>query len=244
MIGMTDWIDAGFDEPVRGGTTTRAGGVSVGPYARLNLGTQVGDRPAHVEENRRRLGRGLPGPIHWLKQVHGSAVVRLDRWYAGVEADAAWTDQPRTVAAVLTADCLPILLADPDAGVVAIAHAGWRSLALGVIESLVAALPVAPARLHAWIGPGISMPAYEVGPGLRDVFTGLDADHARYFQAGENDRFQADLKGLAGSILARTGVERVRDARLCTHAQPKQFFSHRRDRVTGRMASLIWVEGH
>lgn len=233
-----DWSLSG----VQALSTTRQGGVSIGAWASLNLGAACGDEPSAVAENRGRLEALLPAPPRWLKQVHGTRAVRLEQWRIGIEADAAWTDQPGEVVAILTADCLPVLLADRRARVVAAAHAGWRGLCNGVLPRLIDALPVAPADLLAWIGPAIGPAAFEVGPEVRAAFLAEDPGCAPHFLPGRDDRWRADLKATAARQLRGLGVGVVRDCRLCTHADPERFFSYRRDRICGRMASLIWLE--
>lgn len=231
-----DWQLAG----VTAFTTTRNGGVSGGDWASLNLGAACGDRDTDVAENRRRLQQLLPGPPHWLKQVHGSQIVHTDDWHPGCEADAAWTDRPGRVLAILTADCLPVLLADRQQRVVAAAHAGWRGLCAGVLPGLIARLPVPARDLQAWIGPGIAQAAFEVGPEVRAAFVDGEPGLAACFQRGAGDRWLADLKAIAAFQLADCGVRAVSDCGLCTYADPERFFSFRRDRVCGRMVSLIW----
>lgn len=232
-----DWPVA---DRVRAFTTTRSGGVSEGPWATFNLGSGSGDVPADVEENRRRLRAELPAESHWLKQVHGTDIVHLDDWRAGHAADAAWTDRPRQVAVILTADCLPVLLADEAGSVVAAVHAGWRGLAGGILESVVGTLPVAASSLHAWIGPSICQSCYQVGDDVRDAMLAGNADAAGAFRP-DGDRWRADLKSLAAARLARYRVH-VHDAGRCTHCEPDAFFSYRRDGTTGRIGSLIWLE--
>lgn len=227
---------------VRAASTTRLGGVSLAPYESLNLGDHVGDAPEPVAENRRRLVdlAGLPSPPVWLRQVHGTRVLRLrPDSVAGQEADACWTDQPGVVCAVLTADCLPVLLADDTGRCVAAAHAGWRGLVGGVLEATVAALPVAPATLSAWLGPAIGPAAFQVGDEVRAAFVAVDPQDAAHFRA-DGSRWRADLFGLARARLHRLGVHRVQGGDACTWSDPRRFHSHRRDGVGGRMASLIW----
>lgn len=222
-------------------STTRAGGVSGGPWASLNLGASCGDDPAAVAENRRRLQAVLPASPHWLKQVHGTRVIHLDDWHPDIEADAAWTDRPHQVLAIQTADCLPVLLADREGGLVAAAHAGWRGLAGGVLSALVAGLPLPARRLEAWLGPAIGQAAFEVGPEVRAEFVAADAAFAHAFRPGRADRWQADLKSIAAAQLRAAGVLAVQDCGLCTHADPERFFSYRRDAVCGRMGSFAWL---
>ena len=233
---------------VRAACTTRRGGVSRGAWAGLNLGRSGGDDGAAVSENRRRVAAALrlPGEPCWIRQVHGVHVAcmpqdaRQDE--AGLEADASCTTVPGVVCAVQAADCLPVLFCDEDATVVAAAHAGWRGLADGVLERTVAALPVAPARLLAWLGPAIGPEAFEVGEEVRAAFLAGDAAAAPAFRPGERPgKHYADLWALARRRLQRAGVVRVSGGGLSTHADPARFYSYRRDGVTGRMAALIWL---
>lgn len=227
---------------VRAACTTRHGGVSAAPYASFNLALHVGDHAALVQENRQRLHAALELPAEpaWLNQVHGTEVVRVDAGHALACADAAWTDQPGAVLAILTADCLPVLLADDEGRCLAAAHAGWRGLAAGVIEATVQALPVNPRELSAWLGPGIGPSAFEVGDEVREVFVSLDATSSAAFQASAHGRWRCDLYAIARQRLARVGVTRVHGGTLCTASSPEQFFSFRRDGVCGRMATLLW----
>ena len=226
---------------VRAASTTRAGGVSRGAWHSLNLGTACGDDPAAVAENRRRLAVLLPGAPHWLKQVHGTRVIHLKQWQDGIEADAVWTDRPGQVLAIQSADCLPVLLADRQSRLVAAAHAGWRGLCDGILPRLVSSLPVAAEDLWAWIGPAISQVAFEVGPEVRAAFLAADSELAPQFVPGQDDRWMADLKAIAAVQLKNSGVGSIGDCGLCTHADLERFFSYRRDRVCGRMVSLIWL---
>lgn len=185
---------------------------------------------------------GLPSEPCWLEQVHGAGVVRPDIGEQGLVADAAVTDRPGVVLAVRTADCLPVLFADRAGSGVGAAHAGWRGLAAGVLEATVAALGVAPESLVAWFGPAIGQPAFEVGPEVRAAFVDGDPATAACFAAGRGDRWHADLTALARHRLAAVGVTSVFGGVGCTYSEPERFFSYRRDRETGRMAALIWME--
>lgn len=229
-------IGADLPAAVRGFSTTRAGGCSVAAFESLNLGSNCGDRAAAVAENRRRLAEDLPGPPHWLRQVHGARVIHLDDWVPGVEADAAWTDRPGQVAAVLTADCLPVLLAEASGCCVAAVHAGWRGLAQGILAAVVDALPARPERLHAWIGPRIGPSHYPVGSELVEAF----ADFQFAFQPLAAGQWLADLPAIAMTQLGRAGLVSVRDSGLCTYGD-RRFFSVRRERNTGRLGSLVWI---
>lgn len=244
---------------VRAFVTTRDGGVSRGAFGKegglpggLNLGDHVGDDPAAVAANRARLQALLPAPVCWLQQVHGRVVHHADRLRpetgsAPPVADAAVTTVPGTVIAVMSADCLPILLAEARGRGIAVAHAGWRGLAAGVVEATVDALRArvgAGAALHAWFGPAIGPTAFEVGEEVRQAFVGSDVHAAAAFSPGRAPgRWQADLYRLArGRLLAR-GVTEVGGGGLCTVGDPARFYSHRRDRRSGRFASLLWLAG-
>jgi polyphenol oxidase len=231
---------------VRALSTFRSGGVSAAPYASLNLGGHVGDVPEAVAENRRRLeaAAGLPAEPAWLTQVHGTKVVDLDASTPGPlgPADASFTRQPGRVCAILTADCLPILFAADSGDLVAAAHAGWRGLAGGVIEATVKGVQVAPERLMAWMGPAIGPRHFEVGAEVREALLARDPGADSAFAANARGRFMADLSALARRRLAALGVSRVYGGGQCTYADDNRYFSHRRDGVTGRQATLIWLD--
>jgi YfiH family protein len=226
-------------------TTRRGLGLSVPPYDDFNLGDHVGDDPAAVAANRAALREQwkLPADPLWLRQVHGTRVVD-----AGVmatddvpEADAAITHESGRVLAILTADCLPVLFAADDGSVLGAAHAGWRGLAAGVLEATVAAMRHDPRRIAAWIGPGIRRAAFEVGPEVREAFVAADKlAFAAFKPSPRAGHFQCDLAMLARLRLMQSGLSRIADCGLCTHASPQQFYSHRRDQRTGRMATLVW----
>jgi YfiH family protein len=188
----------------------------------------------------------LPSQPHWLKQVHGREITELKDWQPGIKADAAWTDQPGQVIAIQTADCLPILMVSTERPLVAGVHAGWRGLALGVIEHSVRALPVDPASLHVWIGPAICADHFEVGEDVLEAFVHQELAYERYFMPGRVHHWQADLVGLATHQLNALGVGSVVSCGLCTAHDPERFFSYRRglpkNQETARMASLIWLE--
>jgi YfiH family protein len=239
-------------ERVRSACSLRAGGVSVAPWESLNLGLHVGDDPAAVRENRRRLRKALQLPAEpvWLQQVHGTAVWRADGapiGPAGPIADAAVTDRPGEVLAIMVADCLPVLFAPkPEARGFALgaAHAGWRGLAAGVLEATVAALPLPASELVAWLGPCIGADQFEVGEEVLQAFTAA-GDSARHFRAGRPGHWFADLPGIARARLQRLGIEEIHGGGWCTVGAPMRFFSHRRDAAlaqgrSGRFAALIW----
>ncbi len=239
-----DWIIPDWPAPpnVRALITTRAGGASCGPYASFNLGFRCGDEETAVRENRARLGRALPQAPKWLAQVHGATVVEADGLDRIPAADASVARAPGTVCAVMIADCLPVLLCDAAGTTVAIAHAGWRGLAAGVIGNTVAAMGIVPHELVAYLGPGIGPRAFEVGADVRDAFVTRDEAAADAFAPLRAGKWLADLFGLARRALARAGVDRVHGGGLCTYTDTARFFSYRRDRTTGRMAALIWRE--
>jgi len=252
------WIVPDWPAPrgVRALVTTRAGGFSSGPYASgdglggLNLGDATGDRPADVALNQERLRRGLPGMPRWLRQVHGTRVIDVGAAAddgAGPEADAALAACSGVVCAVRVADCLPVLLADTRARGVAAAHAGWRGLAGGVIQETVRALRARladpQARLLAWLGPAIGPESFEVGPEVLEQMSRRLPRARDAFEPARGDRLRADLFALARQALQAEGVTEVFGGGLCTVKDPLRFYSYRRDRVTGRQAALVWLEG-
>ena len=245
VSGEFEWLVPEWPAPpgVRVISTLRRGGSSEGPYASMNLAGHVGDAAVNVEANRRllRSAAHLPSEPMWLEQVHGTDIVSHDGRSDVPRADAAMTRGRGRVCAVMTADCLPVVLADRDGSRVAVAHAGWRGLAQGVIEATVRALHCPPADLIAWLGPAIGQQAFEVGAEVRDAFVARSAQLAGCFAENERGRFQADLYGLATAVLAEAGVPAVHGGGWCTASDPQRFFSFRRDGTTGRMATLAWL---
>jgi polyphenol oxidase len=240
-----DWIvpDWPAAPHVKAVITTRAGGVSTGPYASMNLGFTTDDDAHAVEENRRRLRMLLPAEPRWLKQVHGTRVVDADPLVERVEADAAIARENGTVCAVLIADCLPVLLTDRAGSLVAAAHAGWRGLAGGVIQRTIERIREhSPHDVIAYIGPGIGRDAFEVGEDVYRAYTSNDAAAAHAFVRHRPGKWLADLPALARRALAGCGVSEVYGGDFCTWSDPARFFSYRRDGATGRMAALIWRE--
>lgn len=229
---------------VRALQTTRRGGVSVAPYASLNLGSHVGDAPLSVARNRQSLNPLLPSEPVWLEQVHGTVVADADRAGCRTVADACIAR--RGVCVVMTADCLPVLLCDRQGSVVGAAHAGWKGLAAGVIEATVQAMGVPPDGLMAWLGPAIGPQAFEVGGEVRSAFMRHDPQAAAAFAPshlpGEGEKYLADLYALARLRLYELGVTAIYGGDRCTWSEPEQFFSYRRDGVTGRQGSFIWLE--
>jgi len=260
MEYVTDRNEAGLpvvsgpDWPgVRYFCTTRGGGVGTAPHDTLNLGLRAGDRPEAVAENRRRLRAALPAEPLWLRQVHGAEVVDADRHRdlpgghdAEPAADASVTATPGRVLAAMAADCLPVVMADDRGTVLGVAHAGWRGLAAGVLEQTLRALRTKAPRAtawRAWVGPGIGPQAFEVGADVLQAFAADGPEAAALFvpRPGLPGKWLADLPGLARLRLRRAGVAEPASSGLCTVTDTR-FFSYRRDRETGRMALLAWLE--
>ncbi len=225
---------------VRALQTTRRGGLSPAPFDSLNLGTHVGDDALTVAANRNLLNRYVPGEPVWMEQVHGTQVVLAEQAGCVPCADASISRRVNTVCVVMTADCLPILFCDAAGSVVGAAHAGWRGLAGGVIEATVSAMQAAPATLMAWLGPAIGAGVFEVGREVKDTFM----RHASVAEAAfepHGDKYLADLELLARQRLASLGIRHVYGGGFCTYSDAQRFYSYRRDGVTGRMATLIWL---
>jgi polyphenol oxidase len=241
------WILPDWPAPpkVRALSTQRRGGVSGVPFDSLNLGAHVGDSIEAVEENRRRLRMAarLPAEPVWLSQQHGTNVLDLDGAHdAAAGADSSCTHRPWRVCAILTADCLPVLLASDSGAGVAAAHAGWRGLAAGVIEATVRALALPPESLLAWLGPGISAAHFEIGAEVREELLRADPQADAAFQRNARGRYLADLATLARRRLERLGIARIYGGDACTFTAQQDYFSYRRDGRTGRQATLIWLE--
>lgn len=252
-----DWPDA---PPNIGAlATTRTGGFSAAPYddgqggGGLNLGLHCGDEAARVQQNRALLAQAVPGRPAWVSQVHGIAVADAASVSPGSPvqvADASIASAPGVVCAVMTADCLPVLFADLKGQVVGAAHAGWRGLAAGVLGETVRAMRAAGAgEITAWMGPAIGPSQFEVGSDVFDSFmAGAGAAEAAQVRAafqpypGRDGKFLANIYALARVFLARDGVTRVSGGTYCTASEANRFFSYRRDQVTGRQASLIWIK--
>lgn len=242
-----DWLQAEWPAPrnVHTASTLRTGGISAPPFDTLNLGAHVGDAPESVRANRQRLREALALPAEpcWLNQVHGTAVIEAGQWSTPPTADACIARNPNQVCAVMTADCLPVLFCSRDGDRVAAAHAGWRGLAGGVLESTVSSLGLPGSQLMAWLGPAIGPNAFEVGDEVRIAFTSKDAAAAQAFQPSHrHSHWLADLYLLARQDLARLGVHAVYGGGWCTHDDERRFFSYRRAGQCGRMASLIWMD--
>jgi YfiH family protein len=257
MAAATPWLSADWPAPpgVQALVTLRHGaGISVAPFDDFNLGNRSspeGDRPEAVAANRAQLQAlaGLPSAPHWLRQVHGTGVLRFDAPPAGQgpayepEADAAVTATPAVVLAILTADCLPVVLAADDGREIGAAHAGWRGLADGVLERTVAALHTPPGRLRAWLGPAAGPQAYEIGEDVHAAFVAHDPTAEAAFVATRPGHWRVDLYALARQRLVAAGVPlaAIHGGSHCTISEPANFFSHRRDRRSGRIATLAWI---
>lgn len=239
-----EWIVPQWPAPagVRALITTRAGGVSHGAYASLNLSGRVGDDPAAVERNRELLRAALPADPVWLHQVHGTTVVDAAATLPLTPADASFTRTRHVICGVLTADCLPVLLAHRGGQAVGVAHAGWRGMAGGVIEATLAQMGVAAAEVLAYLGPAISQPAFEVGQDVYEAFVNNDKQASAAFAPAAAGKFHADLYALARLRLAQAGVHDIYGGGYCTYTDTQRFYSYRRDHITGRMAALIWLD--
>ncbi|GAC1533854.1 MAG: peptidoglycan editing factor PgeF [Ramlibacter sp.] len=248
----SDWIEPVWPAAgsVRAACSVRSGGVSSGPYASLNLGQHVRDDPALVARNRRHFAAALAARPVFLNQVHGRGVIRLEQdSLDGVDADACWTTQRAIACTIMVADCLPVLLADAQGRAVGAAHCGWRGLAGGVLESLWTAMRSGVdgggAGAVAWLGPCIGPDAFEVGLEVRDAFVATDPGAAACFRPLPQDKLLGDLPALARRRLQALGVASIGgndgSTPWCTVANPSRFFSHRRDRLSGRFAAACWL---
>jgi YfiH family protein len=222
--------------------TTRAGGTSSAPYDSLNLGDHVGDSPLSVARNRMLLSSLQPSEPVWLEQVHGTTVADADQASCVPQADACIAHGRAAVCVVMTADCLPILLCDKQGSVVGAVHAGWKGLARGVIEAAVQAMAVSPQNLMAWLGPAISQDAFEVGDEVRAMFVATQSQASSAFIPGQSGKWFADIYALARLRLNALGITQIYGGGYCTFRDIERFFSYRRDGVTGRMGTFIWLD--
>lgn len=231
--------------------TTRHGGVSGSPWESLNVGPHTGDVAAHVEQNRQRLARALPAPVFWIRQVHGTEVIDVDRLGPQaaladrLSADGLVTACDNVVLGIMTADCLPVVLGSSDGRVIGLAHAGWRGLAAGILENIIIALtrkhPDDHAQWRAWIGPGITQANFEVGADVRNIFVEQDHATSDFFTPSSTHRkWLADLAGIAQYRLTNLGVSQIDTSSLCTYDRRDLFYSYRRATQTGRMATFAW----
>ncbi|NDK38092.1 peptidoglycan editing factor PgeF [Pseudoxanthomonas gei] len=251
---MTPAVWAQWPVPanVRAFTSVRHGaGSSLPPFDSFNLGNRAAagcDDPQVVDRNRAELVErfDLPSTPRWLRQVHGTEVVRFDRAAMAQHeeplADACVTADPGVVLAILTADCLPVVLAAEDGSEIGAAHAGWRGLADGVLETTVAAMQTPAGRLLAWLGPAAGPRTYEIGEEVFDAFVSQDAGAEAAFAPTRRGHWRVDLYALARQRLMRLGLTRIHGGDLCTISDPGRFYSHRRDARTGRMATVVWMQ--
>jgi polyphenol oxidase len=241
---MADCLVPAWPAPVnvRALQTIRTGGTSQAPWNSLNLGDHVGDLPANVVANRASLRALLPAEPLWLKQVHGIAAVNAEFAANSPEADAIYTHQPDKVCVVMTADCLPVLFCNKAGTVVAAAHAGWRGLLAGVLEATIVKMGVPASDLLVWLGPAIGPHQFEVGNEVHRAFVECDPIASNCFAQLGGGKWLADIYGLARQRLQMAGVASISGGDFCTFSDPLRFFSYRRDGVTGRMASLIWLD--
>jgi YfiH family protein len=243
----------GLSDRVAGFCTTRQGGVSIPPYDSLNLGLHVGDNPQAVRANRALLNAKLPKPPVWLNQVHGINVFDADQPFEPhaqhpiPTADAAVTTQTEQPLAILTADCLPIVIANHSGTVLGVVHAGWRGLALGVLEATLGVMRQANPSMQswsAWVGPGIGAQTFQVGQDVYDTFVNQNATYACFFTSDptQPSKWFADLAGIAGYRLSLLGSQTIYQSQRCTVTETQHFFSYRRDGRTGRMATIAWLK--
>lgn len=230
--------------------TTRLGGVSLSPYDSLNLGEHVGDKPEDVRKNRELLKQsaGLPNEPFWLQQTHSIHVLNLDT-DTGLDLssqafDASYSSRPNQISVVMTADCLPVLFCSVKGNEVASAHAGWRGLCNGVLESTVKHFITSPEHILAWLGPAIGPHKFEVGGEVKAQFEKIDPLAHQAFKLTDpvNNKYLADIYLLARQRLIKMGITQIYGGDYCTVSDPIHFFSYRRESTTGRMASLIWFE--
>ena len=243
---MSAFLHADWPAPpgVHALTSLRHGlGVSTAPFDHFNLGSRCGDDADAVIENRRQLQAALhlPSPPHWLRQVHGVAVA-VEPGFDEPEADAAVTATPGRVLAILTADCLPVVLASRAGDDIGAAHAGWRGLCAGVLEATVGAMRTPAQQLMAWLGPAAGPQAYEIGEDVFAAFVQRDPAAAAAFVATRPGHWKVDLYALARQRLQAVGVTAVFGGEQCTISDPARFFSHRRDQRGGRIATLVWMQ--
>lgn len=237
---LPDWP---MPATVKACSTTRHGGISKFPYDSLNLGTHVGDIATSVIANRQSLVEqaGLPQMPVWLEQVHGTRVLHLDgKAISDVQADAVYSRVAGQVCAVMTADCLPVLFCSSAGDEVAAAHAGWRGLCAGVLEQTLAQFNAGSSSIIAWLGPAIGPQQFEVGEEVKQAFIQIDAQFAAAFTPS-GSKYLADIYLLARLRLQAAGIHAIYGGDRCTVTEKQHFFSYRRDGITGRMASLIWL---
>ncbi|WP_260260803.1 peptidoglycan editing factor PgeF [Vibrio intestinalis] len=230
---------------VKAVASTRQGGFSTNEYLGLNLGTHVGDDADLVASNRAQLVElaQMPSAPVWLNQTHSTKVAEVFAPSSEIlDADGVYTSATGVVCSAMTADCLPVLLTDSKGTQVAAVHAGWRGLANGIVENAVEKFS---GEVIAWLGPAIGPSAFEVGEDVLNAFADFDAQAIDAFQpTGEYGKWWANMDELATQRLNKLGVTQVFTSGLCTYSEPERFYSYRRDGVTGRQATFIWLESH
>lgn len=243
MSSNTDFIIPDWPAPanVKAIQTTRNGGFSVAPYHGLNLGMHVKDDALAVAKNRQLLSQYLPSEPVWLNQVHGIQVIDASNSLCAQDADASFSKHKNVVCVTMTADCLPVLICNKQGTAVASIHAGWRSLCDGVIEATIESLGLQSEDLMAWLGPAIGPKAFEVGSEVRSAFMAQDEEAEQAFSLSA-DKWLGDLYLIARQRLNKRGITQIYGGGECTYSNPTQFFSFRRDGLTGRMATMIWFE--
>ena len=243
---MSNWLKANWPAPawLNAGTTLRTGGVSKQQYADFNLATHVDDNPQHVILNRKQLETDLKLPSEpvWLNQTHSDKVIDVGSSIVDTNADGAVTHRSGTVVAVLTADCLPLLLCDVDRRIVAAIHIGWRGFVAGIVENALRVLLNSPQSTMAWTGPCISQQVYEIDKLVYESCLDKDPSLASCFCANRPHHWLLDLKGMVMATLKHSEIDQIYDANCCSYTDSQKWYSYRRDGITGRMASLIWME--
>ena len=236
------WLQPDWPAPanIHAATTLRTGGVSQSNYASLNPATHVGDHPDSVSQNRQIIKTllNLPSEPVWLNQTHSNCAIKAIATDTPPQADAGYTDQPGVVCAIMTADCLPLLVCSSDGTEIAAIHAGWRGLLDGVIDSTIAAMQ--NKDLMVWLGPAIGPERFEVGDEVRAAYMAKSAEYASAFKQNSKDKWLADIYQLGRINLASLGISKVYGGNFCTVTDQERFYSYRRDKITGRMATLIW----
>ena len=242
---MLDLITPDWPAPhwIKAHTTTRTGGFSQAPYNSLNIAAHVGDNLEDISKNRQLLQKNfhLKKPITWLEQIHGNVAISGDHPKTSLRADAIYSKTAQTVCAVQTADCLPLLVCSSSSYCVAAIHAGWKGLSNGIIETTIDALALPPSDILVWLGPAIGPQAFIVGEEVFQSFVAKDRAAESAFQSVENNLWQANLYELAKQRLNKRGISSIYGGDYCTFSDKLRFFSYRRDHITGRMLSLIWI---
>lgn len=227
--------------------TTRLGGVSNTPYDSLNLGTHVGDDIKHVIENRNTIIKNLPANPYWLNQTHSNNIICVDGLEndnSCLDYDASFTTQKNKVCVVMSADCIPILLTDTQARFAAAIHAGWRGVENNIIRNSIISSNIKVNEIIAYIGPSICQKHFEVGAEVLEQFTKQYMENKQFFIPNSNNKFNCDLAAIAKLQMLKIGIlpNNIHLSNLCTYCEKELFYSYRRDGITGRIASLIWLE--